>query len=94
MLDARGEPGSRGYLGPRVRLSTGITGEMLSGPHRAGASRGTKSGPVVVKTDDLRTALLTGGSPATVPEMKKRFEGYIDEKAKGLDPGKVRIVLE
>ncbi|MCK4306239.1 MAG: ATP-binding protein, partial [Candidatus Eisenbacteria sp.] len=49
---------------------------------------------VVVMTDDLRTALLTGGSPATLPEMKKRFGEYLDEKAKGKDPGKVRIVLE
>ncbi|MBD3236778.1 MAG: BREX-3 system P-loop-containing protein BrxF [Candidatus Eisenbacteria bacterium] len=49
---------------------------------------------VVVKTDVLRTALLTGGSPATLPEMKKRFEEHLDEKAKGLDPSKGRIVLE
>jgi succinate dehydrogenase flavin-adding protein (antitoxin of CptAB toxin-antitoxin module) len=49
---------------------------------------------VVVTTDDLRTALLSGGSPATLAEMKKRFEEYLDEKAKGKDPNKVRIVLE
>jgi hypothetical protein len=35
-----------------------------------------------------------GGSPATLGEIKKRFEEYIDDKAKGKDPGKVRIVLE
>lgn len=49
---------------------------------------------VVVKTDDLRAALLSGGSPATLAEMKKRFEEYLDDQAKGRDPGKVRIVLE
>ena len=49
---------------------------------------------VVVKTDDLRAALLSGGSPATLGEMKKRFDEYLDDKAKGKDPGKVRIVLE
>ena len=49
---------------------------------------------VVVTTDDLRGALLSGGSPATLSEMKKRFEEYLDDKAKGKDPGKVRIVLE
>jgi hypothetical protein len=49
---------------------------------------------VVVTTDDLRGALLSGGSPATLDEMKKRFEDYLDDKAKGKDPGKVRIVLE
>ncbi len=49
---------------------------------------------VTVKTEDLRAALLQGGSPATPAEMKKRFEEYLDELTKGNDPGKVRIVLE
>ena len=58
-------------------------GEVLSGLEK-----------VTVKTDDLRTALLVGGSPATPVEMKKRFEDYLDELTKGKAPGKVRIVLE
>jgi energy-coupling factor transporter ATP-binding protein EcfA2 len=49
---------------------------------------------VVVKTEDLRAALLKGGSPATPAEMKKRFEEYLDELTKGHESGKVRIVLE
>ena len=49
---------------------------------------------VPVTTDDLRAALLAGGSPATPAEMKKRFEEYLDELTKGREPGKVRIVLE
>ncbi len=49
---------------------------------------------VPVKTSDLRTALLSGGSPVTPAEMKKRFEEYLDELTKGKEPGKVRIVLE
>ena len=49
---------------------------------------------VSVKTEDLRAALLSGGSPATPTEMKKRFEEYLDELVKGKEPGKVRIVLE
>jgi len=49
---------------------------------------------VSVKTTDLRTALLSGGSPATPAEMKKRFEEYLDQLTKGKEPGKVRIVLE
>ena len=49
---------------------------------------------VPVTTDDLRSALLAGGSPATPVEMKKRFEEYLDELTKGREPGKVRIVLE
>jgi hypothetical protein len=50
--------------------------------------------PVTVKTDNLRAALLAGGSPSTPAEMKKRFETYLDELTKGREPGKVRIVLE
>jgi hypothetical protein len=49
---------------------------------------------VPVKIEDLRSALLSGGSPATPAEMKKRFEEYLDELIKGKEPGKVRIVLE
>ena len=49
---------------------------------------------VPVKTEDLRSALLSGGSPVTPAEMKKRFEDYLDELIKGKEPGKVRIVLE
>lgn len=50
--------------------------------------------PVTVHTDNLRAALLAGGSPVTPAEMKKRFEGYLDELTRGKEPGKVRIVLE
>ncbi|MGB2929754.1 MAG: DUF6079 family protein [Desulfobacterales bacterium] len=46
------------------------------------------------KTADLRAALLSGGSPVTPAEIKKRFEEYLDELTKGKEPGKVRIVLE
>jgi hypothetical protein len=49
---------------------------------------------VSVKTAELRAALLSGGSPATPAEMKKRFEEYLDRLTKGKEPGKVRIVLE
>jgi predicted ATPase len=49
---------------------------------------------VVIKQDDLRAALLAGGSPATPAEMRKRFEEYLDTVTKGKEPGKVRIVLE
>ncbi len=58
-------------------------GEVLSGLQK-----------VPVKIAELRAALLSGGSPATPVEMKKRFEEYLDELTKGHEPGKVRIVLE
>ncbi|KUL02229.1 MAG: hypothetical protein XE12_0841 [Synergistales bacterium 54_9] len=49
---------------------------------------------VAVRPEDLRAALLKGGSPVTPAEIKKRFEEYLDELTKGKEPGKVRIVLE
>lgn len=49
---------------------------------------------VVVKTQDLRSVLLAGGSPVTPAEMKKRFEDYLSELALGKDSSKVRIVVE
>jgi hypothetical protein len=49
---------------------------------------------VPVQINELRDALLAGGSPATPEEMKKRFEAYLDQLTKGKESGKVRIVLE
>ena len=49
---------------------------------------------VVVGTQELRKALLAGGSPVTLPEMKNRFEAFVSNCAKGKDPNKVRIILE
>ncbi|RMD75471.1 MAG: hypothetical protein D6823_09995, partial [Chloroflexi bacterium] len=49
---------------------------------------------VVVTAEELRAALLRGGSPATPTELKKRFEEYLAERTKGYEQGKVRIVLE
>ena len=49
---------------------------------------------VSVTLDDLRAALLSGGSPATPAEMRKRFDEYLEQLTKGKEPGKVRIVLE
>jgi predicted ATPase len=49
---------------------------------------------VSIKMDDLRAAIMAGGSPATPAEMRKRFEEYLDHLTKGKEPGKVRIVLE
>jgi hypothetical protein len=49
---------------------------------------------VVIKTAELRTTLLAGGSPATTAELKKRFGDYLDGLLKGTEPNKVRLVLE
>ncbi|MEH1940777.1 MAG: DUF6079 family protein [Nostoc sp.] len=49
---------------------------------------------VVVNTQDLQKVLLAGGSPCTVQEMKKRFDDYLGDLARGKDLSKVRIVVE
>ena len=49
---------------------------------------------VVVTAEDLSRTLFPDGSPATPGELKQRFGDYVDEKAKGLDEAKVRIVIE
>jgi hypothetical protein len=49
---------------------------------------------VAVTSEDLRSALLSGGSPVTPAELKKRLADYLDGLTSGKEPGKVRIVLE
>jgi hypothetical protein len=49
---------------------------------------------VIISADGLKIALLSGGSPATIGELKRRFDNYLAETSKGQDPNKVRIVLE
>jgi hypothetical protein len=49
---------------------------------------------VAIKTDDLRAALLAGGTPATPTELTKRFEEFLNSSTRGKDKSKVRIVLE
>ncbi|MEO5366498.1 MAG: DUF6079 family protein [Magnetococcus sp. WYHC-3] len=42
----------------------------------------------------LREAVFTDGSPATVEELRERFDRFLNGLVKGKEPGKVRIVLE
>ena len=49
---------------------------------------------VIIATEDLRRALISGGSPTTMDEITARFEDYLSELAKGKDRDKVRIFLE
>jgi Family of unknown function (DUF6079) len=77
------------FLTSRI-LPNPLTNEFIS------AVREVLSGlaKVVVKTQDLQKVLLAGGYPCTVQEMKKRFEDYLSELAKGKDLSKVRIIIE
>jgi hypothetical protein len=49
---------------------------------------------VTVTIEALKAALLAGGSPATLQELKKRFDEYLDLLAKGKESKKVRVILE
>jgi len=49
---------------------------------------------VALNKDDLLTALLRGGVPCTVGELRNRFDAYLAELNKGKDAAKVRIVVE
>lgn len=49
---------------------------------------------ITVKADELRQALLQGGSPATPDELRKRFDTLISERGKGKDATKLRFVIE
>ncbi|MBU9314573.1 ATP-binding protein [Burkholderia multivorans] len=49
---------------------------------------------IVVTGDDIKRALLAGGSPATPEDLRKRFESFLSERCKGKDASKLRFVVE
>lgn len=49
---------------------------------------------IVVISEDIKKALLTGGSPATPEDLRKRFESLLNERCKGKDADKLRFVVE
>ena len=65
-------------------------------PEFIGAVQEALSGldKVVVSGDDIRQALLQGGSPATPEDLRKRFEAFLTNRCKGKDTTKLRFVVE
>jgi len=49
---------------------------------------------VVVTLDDLTGALTAGGVPCSVQELRKRFDDYVQELAKGKDLARIRVIIE
>jgi hypothetical protein len=49
---------------------------------------------VAVPPEDILMALTEGGMPCTVQELLSRFRSFVEERTKGKDPNKVRIVIE
>ena len=61
----------------------GAVQEALSGLEKIGVSG-----------EDIKTALLQGGSPATPDDLRKRFEAFLNDRCKGKDASKLRFVVE
>jgi len=49
---------------------------------------------ISVTGEDIRKALLQGGSPATPEDLRKRFESFLNDRCKGKDTTKLRFVVE
>ncbi len=49
---------------------------------------------IEVKSDEIKQALLQGGSPATPDDLRKRFDALISDRSKGKDATKLRFVVE
>lgn len=47
-----------------------------------------------VSGEDIRQALLLGGSPATPEDLRKRFEAFLNDRCKGKDTTKLRFVVD
>jgi hypothetical protein len=57
--------------------------EALSGLEKIGVS-----------SDDIKKALLQGGSPAEPDDLRKRFDAFLNDRCKGKDASKLRFVVE
>lgn len=79
----------KGFLASKT-LPDPVTPEFIA------AVREALSGleKILVTGDDIKKALLSGGSPATPEDLRKRFEVFIAERCKGKDAGKLRFVVE
>jgi hypothetical protein len=49
---------------------------------------------ITVTDEEIKQALLQGGSPATPEDLRKRFEGFLNDRCKGKDTTKLRFVVE
>lgn len=49
---------------------------------------------IAVKGDEIKQALLQGGSPATPDDLRNRFDNFMNGRCKGKDASKLRFVVE
>ena len=57
-------------------------------------ARGSDDMPKRNPGEDIKAALLQGGSPATPEDLRKRFETFLNDRCKGKDTTKLRFVVE
>jgi hypothetical protein len=74
---------SRKFPEPMTTEFANAAQEALSGLEKIG-----------VKSDELKQALLQGGSPAKPDELRSRFDTFLNDRCKGKDSTKVRFVIE
>ena len=43
---------------------------------------------------DLQQALVVGGSPATLAELRERFDAHLEKLTRGTEISKVRVLIE
>lgn len=79
----------KGFLASKV-LPDPVTPDFVSAVQEA--LSGLEK--ILVTGDDIKKALLSGGSPATPDDLRKRFESLLNERCKGKDASKLRFVVE
>lgn len=82
----------------RERVQAFAGGEPLPDPLDGEFVSGIKDAlsdlaKVEISSADLRAALIGGGSPVTVDDIRKRFEKLLNDELKGKDESKVRFVI-
>lgn len=74
---------SRKLLDPMTTEFANALQEALSGLEK-----------ITVKGDEIKQSLLQGGSPTTPDDLRKRFDIFLNDRCKGKDASKLRIVVE
>jgi hypothetical protein len=104
LLDNLGDPIIQANLdllkeSPRTLIQSFVKSKVLPDPvmpEFVSAVQEALSGleKIIVSSEDIKKALLFGGSPATPEDLRKRFDALISERSKGKDASKLRFVVE
>ena len=80
---------------PELFVTTKKRADLVT-PAFVSAAQGALSGleKIGVSGDDIKNALLQGGSPATPDDLRKRFRTFLNDRCKGKYTSKLRFVVE